>query len=365
MFNISSKYINCPCGLHLDEYQEKNLEDNKLGFYNSKNNFICCSKNKHISRKEYDEVIPQIIDEFIKAGFYKTLNHFSKDINVVNCFNDLKKENINIDKITVQKTKKSNEIIRKYMPHLYETKDYKGNDILTKWNEEILKHAFKLLDKPKYTVNSNFSELLKRIKFNPVTIYSPIMSKCILNKYNCKTVFDPCIGWGGRMLGTCCLDGCHYTGCEPYTKTFHGLKKMSKDLNIEKSIEIYNEPVENVLERLDDKTYDACLTSPPYYNLEIYTDEETQSINMYPTFESWLEKFIDPIIEYVCSHVTKVSCWSVKDINTDNEYNILDNIILLHDYYGWEYIGEHCLQKNVSGKKNSDGDITYIFKKKI
>ena len=40
--------------------------------------------------------------------------------------------------------------------------------------------------------------------------------------------------------------------------------------------------------------YDICITSPPYYNLEIYCDEENQSINKFTDYKRWLENFIEP-----------------------------------------------------------------------
>ena len=65
----------------------------------------------------------------------------------------------------------------------------------------------------------------------------------------CKTVFDPCIGWGGRMIGTTCLgEDYHYTGCEPFTKTFSGLENIVRDLDISDNVTLYNRGVETVLE---------------------------------------------------------------------------------------------------------------------
>ena len=59
------------------------------------------------------------------------------------------------------------------------------------------------------------------------------MTKRILEVLECKTVFDPCIGWGGRMVGTTCLGNeYHYTGCEPFTKTFNGLETIVKELKL-------------------------------------------------------------------------------------------------------------------------------------
>ena len=301
-----------------------------------------------------------------QKGDYETDKYFrdKKGIDVNKEYNHLKKDKIDIDKITAQKTSKSNTIIREYMPHIYEVEDYKGNNILKLWTKEKLTKAFKSLDKPNYTVNSNLSELKRVLKFNPVTIYSPIMTKSLVSSLDCKTIFDPCIGWGGRMIGTTCLgDDYHYTGCEPFTKTFSGLENMIKELNIESQVNIYNLPVESMLDVLNDKHYDMCLTSPPYYDLEVYSHEDSQSIKRYNTYEKWLNEFIKPVIDFVCSHVDKYSCWSVKNIKTDKKYNLLDDVIRIHNENGWKLDRQFSIKKNTKKNKTTDGDVTYVFVK--
>ena len=234
MFPVSKEYINHRCGLHLDIYQQKNPENpEQLGIINGNGDFTKCSPHKHISREKYDEVLPKIIQEFLDAGPEKTIEFFMKPINIGKKYNSLKKDKVNVNEITAKKTGESNKIIRKYMPHIYEVEDHKGISIYSLWTKEKIKKAFKLLDQPNYTVNSYLDEFLKRIKRTPVTIFSPIMTKSIISELKCKTVFDPCIGWGGRMLGTTCLgEDYYYTGCEPFTKTFQGLEKMVKDMNL-------------------------------------------------------------------------------------------------------------------------------------
>ena len=107
-----------------------------------------------------------------------------------------------------------------------------------------------------------------------------------------------------------------------------------------------------------------CLTSPPYYDLEIYSKEETQSIVKYNTYEKWIELFIKPMIDYICSHVTKYSCWSVKNIKTDKKYNLLDDVIRFHNENGWELIKKYTIKKVTQQNKSKDGDITYVFTNK-
>ena len=363
-FTISSQYINKRCGLHLKEYQKPNPNNpSQLGIINRNGKFTACNCREHITKEKYVEIIPKIIDELTNAGFYETLKFFEKDANVLEIFSKLKADQTTCENITAQKTTKSNTIIRCYQKHFYDVKNHKGESLNSLWTKENLIKAFNNLDKPNYTVNSSLSEIIRRVKFNPVTIYSPIMTKSILDKYNCRTIFDPCIGWGGRMVGTASFGSYEYIGCEPCVKTYEGLKNICNKLGI--NAEIHNKPVEDAINNeLTDKTFDMLLTSPPYYDLEVYSNEDTQSINRYPSYQSWIENFIKPIIEYSDSHVTKYCCWSVKNFKTDQSYNLKNDIEEIYKLYGWELIDEISIKKNTnSGTTN--GDTTYVFKKVI
>ena len=68
-----------------------------------------------------------------------------------------------------------------------------------------------------------------------------------------------------------------YTGIEPFSKTYKGLENIKNELKLD-NVTLYNDVAENVLPNLK-KEYDIALTSPPYYNLEIYSDEILQVLN--------------------------------------------------------------------------------------
>ena len=387
-FSVSEKYINKRCGLHKRSAQKQNPNktEEHLGIINNKGNFTACSLHQHLTDEEYDEIIPQIIDEFVNAGFEGVFNRFSNNINtsketLQKNYLKLKKENTENTQLTAQKTNNSNKIIKYFQElNLLSVRNYRNESIETKWSRENLIRAFKSLDKPHATVNSYLTEITKAV-FRPcVTVYSPIMTKTIIQTLDCKTVFDPCIGWGGRMLGSVCNSyeeiKYKYTGCEPNVKTYQKLKELESfiletDKNVKKDdIEIINEPVESVISspEFENRVFDCCLTSPPYFDLEIYSDEDSQSINTFSTYESWLDNFIEPIIKYVTEHVTKYSCWSVKNIKTNKTHSIADDVEKIHNKYGWKrksVDSTHSIIKNViSNKKTdfkSDGDVTYIF----
>ena len=157
-FAISSQYINKRCGLHLKEYQQVNpIDSSQLGIINGLGKFTKCSCHEHITKDKYNEVLPKIIDEFINAGCSKTLKFFEKDNNIIEIFSKLKLDNTACNDITAQKTTNSNKIIRPFHPHFYEVENHKAESLKSLWTRENLEKAFKNLDKPNYTVNSNLS----------------------------------------------------------------------------------------------------------------------------------------------------------------------------------------------------------------
>jgi len=124
-------------------------------------------------------------------------------------------------------------------------------------------------------------------------------------------VLDPCAGWGGRMLGASVVVDT-YDGCEPSTRTHAGLVKMANEFialfNPNFQARIERRPYEcSTLEKADVPHglrppskyggYDFALTSPPYYDTEQYSDEETNSSNKYRTLNAWVEGFFKPLVE--------------------------------------------------------------------
>jgi hypothetical protein len=89
----------------------------------------------------------------------------------------------------------------------------------------------------------------------------------IYNKYKPKSILDMNMGWGGRFVGACALDVEKYTGIDINTKLFKPYKDMTKflDNKTKTKITLYFE--DSV--KFDN---DLVLTSPPYYNIEMYIE---------------------------------------------------------------------------------------------
>jgi 16S rRNA G966 N2-methylase RsmD len=331
---------------------------------------------RNILKNMTDEQFGLFIPGFSKALEVYTFKQLVTDYNNnltddVKDWNNLKKKIINTNNISSTSIVGTN-IIKRAMPHIYDVRNYKGKCISGSWAIDIIEKVVKTNRKSHST--PYVSEIIRQLGFvtgsSKVTIYRPLLTKRIVEYYNAKNVLDVCVGWGGRMLGSVCIDGVSYTGIEPYTKTFTALKNIKKNLNLsDEQVILYNDIAENVLPTLE-RVYDLAITSPPYYNLEIYTDESTQS-HHYGTYDEWVKHFLTPVVEGVLSKLIEggKSCWSVKNFKTDKSYNLYDDIVKIHKNNGWEkddtefYIG-NCLRpglKDKEGKARKSKELTYVF----
>lgn len=318
---------------------------------------------KNMTDEYFESFLPEFAEKLYNYGFEELLQYYNK--NLKDDWDNLQKKKIDKDWINATSITGMN-LIKKNMPHIYEVRNYKGKSIKKMWTLENIKKVLRTNRKSHST--PYISEIIRQLGFtagtSKVTIYRPLLTKRIVESLEAKNVLDVCVGWGGRMLGTRSLKNTSYTGIEPYTKTYNGLMKMKTDLKLE-NVTLYNDTAENILPTLK-KEYDLALTSPPYYNLEIYSDETTQS-HHYGSYKNWVKHFLRPVINGVLDKLLDngYSCWSVKNIKTDKTYNLYDDVVKIHKERGWEqieriyYVG-NCIRPGI---KKKGKEITYVFKK--
>ena len=108
-------------------------------------------------------------------------------------------------------------------------------------------------------------------------------------KFKPKIILDMTMGWGGRLIGACALDIYKYIGIDNNLKLIEPYKKLEKILKpyTKTKIELYFGDA--LLFDYNKHEYDLVLTSPPYYNIEIYTNQEKR------TKEEWNNNFYTPL----------------------------------------------------------------------
>jgi hypothetical protein len=225
-----------------------------------------------------------------------------------------------------------------HMPHFWEVTNAKGVCVSDLAADPVAVRKALLLNTQMHSTPYK-SEIRRTLVLSgglaSVTKYRAGLAKHLVKTYGATRVLDPCIGWGGRMLGTLAA-GATYIGCEPDPNTFAGLRGILAD--IDREAELYNEPAEVRLPQIPSASVDMILTSPPYFTLELYTGGD-QSVKEGMTWEQWVQGWLRPVIHEAlrCLRPGGVSCWSVKNF----KYPLADVVRDLHAEKGYRFV-ESC-----------------------
>lgn len=156
------------------------------------------------------------------------------------------------------------------------------------WNKNPLRHgkwgtvqAFLYANRYKY-LNKLPHELTDRMLLRAFRIsglhmgytsFNSSLMRQVIEKYNIKSVYDPCAGWGERMM-TCGKLGVSYEGCDINSELFEGYEKLVKLIDGLKPV-LHNNDSANQLVTGD---ADAIITCPPYKGIEVYTDNGAENL---------------------------------------------------------------------------------------
>ena len=338
-------------------------------------NKIINKKNalKELSHADFETLLPILATELESHGIlYETYTdeEISKDWKLLR-EKKIDKTVTNVSATAVAGMK----IMRKYMRHFHEVQNYKGLSVKSIWKKANLEKALRFNRTNHSTPYA--SEIIRSLSFTnglgKVTMYRPLMARNVVAYFDAKSVLDVCAGWGGRMIGSKSVDLSNivYTGIDPCEKTYTALCDIRDELGLN-GVTLINKPAEVALLELPmDAKFDIAITSPPYFNLEIYSDETTQSTKL-GDYQAWVEKFLRPVIVGVIGRV-KYSCWSVKNFKTDKKYNLLDDVIAIHQENGWKQLDVVFTMSNSKRPGNSSGvetsspkkteEVTYVFVK--
>jgi len=223
--------------------------------------------------------------------------------------------------------------VNHYMPHMFEVQS--GNfmtPLEAFMDDNLLREAIdKRIQYGDYMSDSGMRKVLGFVHGTQrVSNFRPTVAKFIYDKYHSEHVLDFSAGFGGRLMGAAASNVKYYVGIEPCVKTYNALEIMATDLlqisDIE-GISLISQPFEDIdINAIDAGMYDTAFSSPPYYNTEKYSDEDTQSWVRYKSVSAWEEGFLKPTIfrcwEALCSgghfiiNVANVRTHSMLEQNT-------------------------------------------------
>jgi GNAT superfamily N-acetyltransferase len=170
------------------------------------------------------------------------------------------------------------------------------------------------------TSNSSLRQAMYGIIGGP-NIFRPNLSKTILSMLNATKILDPCAGWGDRLLGAMAVGAKRYLGFDPNLNLVEGYSRMIHSFSglfPDSKFEINFIPFEDSNLLPDFETFDCILTSPPFFDIEIYDkDSNTQSISTHSSFDTWLNDWFFKLLN---------KSWNVLEPNGHMAIYINDKI---------------------------------------
>jgi hypothetical protein len=176
--------------------------------------------------------------------------------------------------------------------------------------------------------------------------FRPSAAKAIYEFFNSKKVLDFSSGWGDRLTAAMATDTVdEYVGLDPNLQLVDGYKKQIETFgSSNKKIQMIPNPAEEAILELEYKP-DLVFTSPPYFIIERYSTDSTQSWQRYKKLDNWLNNFLFPVIkkswdiledgghlainisDVYCNHTINNICDPMNDyISTLTNSKKIDNI---------------------------------------
>ena len=215
----------------------------------------------------------------------------------------------------------------------------------------------------KFTEN-RFRQCLKLYEGSQgVSNFRPTAAKVVYEEYGGDgIVWDMSCGWGGRLIGALSSKRIKkYIGTEPATKTFEGLLKLKEDFSyINKEVELHK--LGSEVFRPKEKV-DLCFTSPPYFDTEKYSDEDTQSYKKYPEEQKWIDGFLFQTIKNCYESLKKNGYLLLNIANTSSGKSIEKATLDISKGFG--LVHEKTLQLTLSSVMGAGYkyEPIYVFKK--
>lgn len=271
-------------------------------------------------------------------------------------------------------------VCRFLFPNMNEidVRNHKNNSLHDRfYDDHKLKRAIKFsLQHNNNVMPPNLRRALEMIEHGIPSNFRPMNAKALYEKFVPKggTIYDFSCGYGGRMLGALSSkNNYNYFGVEPNTETFHNLNRLGKYIEEttgrKNSFKIYNTVSEDF--KLNREEFvDFAFSSPPYFNLEKYSDEETQSYIKYPELESWLQEYVKPTIERIHTFLKPDALYAVNiaDFNVGKRrVEFVDKWIELSEECGFTYIKSIAMKlegRSGDGHNRENGkEGIFLFKK--
>ena len=153
-------------------------------------------------------------------------------------------------------------------------------------------------------------------------------------------VYDYSAGYGGRLLGISSSNmRYNYVGVDPNTETVEYLNYLNDC--IYEATGNRGTILKNVSEVVVPEDVDLAFSSPPYFNLEKYSDEPTQCMNQFTTLDEWFEGYVAPTMKNIHKGLNPdgVFATNIADykVGGKTEFKVCERWIATAEKLGFKY----------------------------
>lgn len=293
--------------------------------------------NKTKNDKEYKEYIIKLLTKFSPPTFpQKFIDENTIEKDLLNFKNNKTEGKIEKDTHVVKSNTLGIKFLNFFMiDEILKCKTNGNQNIYEVWNDLTKReYLWKRVVSNDKASTVTPTTLTQRFAYCNGRAYNfpPNVAKYVYNHFKAKNVLDFCAGYGGRLLGFWGSKAQKYIGIDPNTNNnYKGLIDWLNENDYPifdedtKEIKIINQPAEDVdYSKLGE--FDLIFTSPPYYNLEVYSDQVTQSCNRYKSYNEWFRNFLAKTIDKTLN-VLSMNGHILINIKNIKGYNIADDMV--------------------------------------
>ena len=199
--------------------------------------------------------------------------------------------------------------------------------------------------------------------------FKPNVAKIIYDMFESENILDFSMGWGDRLAGFYASEhGKHYVGLDPRKENHPIYKEQSefyeKHLGFfehDRKSEFHCSPAEDFDFTQYKDYFNLVFTSPPYFSVERYSYDDTQSWVRYKDINEWNSEFLHKTLANLWDSI-KVGGYllvNISDVYTNSKWSTdrgwLEICNPMNDYLSklGEYQG--CIGMELAKRPNSGG----------
>ena len=140
-----------------------------------------------------------------------------------------------------------------------------------------------------------------------------------------------------------------------------GVKITREQTKIEKEVILHNQPFEDL--ELEDNSFDLAFSSPPYFNTEEYSYEDTQSFMKYDTKEKWRDGFLKPLVSNSYRYLKTDGYFIINIANVNSYKNLEEDLLEIAKEKGFNLVKTYKMNLSKLMSKGYKYEPIYVFRK--